>query len=60
MDDVRVDGNKILENVPTIFDTGATYIFGDWNRVSELYGRVGGSTLIKHQGFGYYFREFCL
>jgi hypothetical protein len=57
MDDIRVDGEKTLENVPVIFDTGASYIYGDWGRVSNLYDRLGG-TLMEHRGFGYYYREF--
>jgi hypothetical protein len=59
MDDVRVNGKKILENVPVIFDTGASYIIGDWERISKLYDRLGG-TLMEHEGFGYYHREFRL
>jgi len=42
MDDLRVNGNPILKNVPAIFDTGANYIFGVWDQVSELYGHIGG------------------
>jgi hypothetical protein len=57
MDDVRVNGNKILNNVPVVFDTGARYIFGDWNQVAELYGHLGG-TLLDHGVSGYYYREF--
>jgi len=53
MDDVRVNGNIILENIPAIFDTGSNYIFGDWERVSELYRSLGGS-LEEYKGFGYY------
>jgi len=54
MDDVRVDGKRILENVPVIFDTGANYIYGDRNRVAELYKRLDG-TLYEHKGFGFYY-----
>jgi len=53
MEDVRVNGNKILENVPAIFDTGAGHIYGDWERVSELY-RGLDATLKEHAGFGFY------
>jgi hypothetical protein len=56
MDAVRVDGDKILENVPAIFDTGANLIFGDWNQISELYGRIGG-TLDEYRGYGLHYRE---
>jgi hypothetical protein len=42
--------------VPAIFDTGANYIVGDWERVSELYRRLGG-TLVERAGFGYYYCE---
>jgi hypothetical protein len=59
MDNLRVNGVTILENVPAIFDTGANYIFGDWERVAELYGPLGG-TLQEHNGLGYYYREFRL
>jgi len=54
MEDVRVNGDKILTNVPAIFDTGASFIYGDWNRVSELYRHIGG-TLTVYKGFGYYY-----
>jgi len=54
MDDVSTNGKKILENIPAMFDTGANYIFGDWDRVAELYKRLGG-TLQERQGFGYYY-----
>jgi len=56
MDDVRVNGNPILENVPAIFDTraGASFIFGDWNQVSELYTRIGGK-LQEYNGYGFYY-----
>jgi hypothetical protein len=62
MDDVRVDQSqisnyKILENVPVIFHTGASYILGDWERVSKLYDHLGG-TLMEHGDFGFYYREF--
>jgi len=53
MDDVRINGNKIFENVPVMFDTGAEYIYGDWERVSELYRRLDG-TLDERHGEGYY------
>jgi len=53
VDDIRVNGRKVLENVPAVFDTGASYIFGDWNRVSELYQGLR-ATLYEHGGFGYY------
>jgi len=53
MDDVRVNGNKLLENVPAVIDTGANFIFGDWDRVAEFYRTLGG-TLVEHAGLGYY------
>jgi hypothetical protein len=57
MDDVRVNGDKILERVPAVINTGANYIIGNRERVSELYRRLGG-TLVEHRGFGFYYREF--
>jgi len=53
MDDFRVNGDKVFENIPAVFDTGASYIFGDWERVSEFYKRFDG-TLDERKGFGYY------
>jgi len=53
MDDLRVNDEKILVNTPVIFDTGSGFIFGDWERVSALYGRLGGTLKIQ-KGFGYY------
>jgi hypothetical protein len=57
MDDVRVNGDKILENVPAIINTSANFITGDRERVLELYRQLGG-TLVEHAGFGFYYREF--
>jgi hypothetical protein len=59
MDDVRVNGVTMLENVPAIFNTGANFIFGDWDRVKEFYERLGG-TLEQRGSMGYYYREFRL
>jgi hypothetical protein len=56
-DDVTVDGKKILKNVPVMFDTGSAYIFGDWDRVAELYKAIGG-TLEERENLGYYYCEF--
>jgi hypothetical protein len=57
MDDVRVNGDKIFENMPAVIDSGASLILGDWDRVAELYGRFGG-TRADRGGFGYYYCEF--
>jgi hypothetical protein len=57
MDDVSINGKKILENVPVMFDTGSAFIFGDWNRVSEFYKALGG-TLKERGQIGYYYCEF--
>jgi len=54
MDDVRVNGDTILKDVPVIFDTGANFIFGDWDRVAELYRRIGGGVY-EHGDMGYYY-----
>jgi hypothetical protein len=59
MDNVRVNGDNFFENVPAMIDSGSNYIFGDWDKVSELYGHLGG-TLLEHAGFGYYSCEFRL
>jgi hypothetical protein len=59
MDDVRVNGDKIFENVPAVIDSGASYIFGEWNQVADLYQRFGG-RFMDHAGFGYYSCEFRL
>jgi len=53
IDDVRVNGNIILENVPAIIDSGANFIYGDSNRVAELYRPIGG-TFLEHKGLGIY------
>jgi len=53
MDDVRVNGDIIFKNIPAIFDSGALYIYGDWQRVSELYRPLGG-ILEERRDFGYY------
>jgi hypothetical protein len=57
MDDVSVDGKKIFKNLPVLFDTGSTYIYGDWKRVSEFYKALGG-TLKEHGSLGYYYCGF--
>jgi hypothetical protein len=57
MDDIRVNGDTILENVPAILDTGSNLIYGDGERVSELYRRLGG-TLKDYKGFDFYYCEF--
>jgi len=54
IDDVRVNGEIILKNVPAIFDTGASYIFGGWEQVSKLYRPLGG-TLDDRGDFGFYY-----
>jgi cathepsin D len=59
MDDVRVHGDKVLENLPAVIDTGSNYICGDWDQVAELYRHLGG-TLLVHAGFGLYHCEFQL
>jgi cathepsin D len=59
IEDVRVNGDTIFDDVPAIFDTGSTYIFGDWKAVSELYEGLG-ATLKEYKGYGYYSREFWL
>jgi len=53
MDDVRVNGRKLLENVPAVIDTGANFILGDWDRVAEFYRQLDGK-LVEHAGLGYY------
>jgi len=53
MDDLRVNGDIIFTNVPVMFDTGANLIFGDWERISKLYTRIGG-TLVEHKGIDFY------
>jgi len=53
MDEVRVNGNIILKNVPAMLDTGANFIYGDSNQVSELYKHIGG-TLMEDEDFGLY------
>jgi hypothetical protein len=57
MEDVRVNGHTILENVPAIINTSADFIIGDRERVSELYRQLGGS-FIEHAGIRFYYREF--
>jgi cathepsin D len=57
MDDVRVNGNKIFANVPAMLDSGSNLIYGDGERVSELYRRLGG-TLKKYKGINFYYCEF--
>jgi len=54
MDDVRVNGDIILTNVPVIFDTVSNHIFGDLERVSDLYRRLGG-TLKEREDFNLYY-----
>jgi cathepsin D len=60
MDDVRVNGDKIFENVPVMIDSGANLIFGDWDQVVALYGHLGGTFMPDRSGFGYYACEFRL
>jgi hypothetical protein len=57
MDSIGVHGRKILENLSVIFDTGSPFIFGDWDRVAELYKAIGG-TLKERGNIGYYECEF--
>jgi hypothetical protein len=59
MDNVRVNGDNFFENIPAMIDSGSNYIFGDWDKVAELYRHLGG-TLLEHVGFGYYSCEFRL
>jgi hypothetical protein len=56
MDDVRVNDKKVLENVAAVLDTSSNFIYGDLERVAELYRPLGGASE-KHGGFDYYYRE---
>jgi len=56
MDNLHVNGVAVLENVPVIFDTNSEYIFGDWNRVAELYKPLRAKVSMSTDGeFGYYY-----
>jgi len=54
MDNLRVNGDTILEDVPVIFDSGAHFIFGDWQRVEKVYEHLHAS-FVENGDLGYYY-----
>jgi hypothetical protein len=57
MDNIRVNGDTVLETAPVIVNSASNFIIGDWDQVAALYRRLDG-TLVQLGAYDYYHCEF--
>lgn len=50
LDNVKVAGKTVVNQISSIIDTGTSLILGDWDNVSAIYGQIPNAYLDPYVG----------